>query len=122
MFLGGNNVRRTNRFRTICEVLREINDSVQGDTEKDAKLRLLLNEAFTMAKKIVYKLYEYNKAACAGFWKRNPRQQRRIEEELRRGINYKPLKYNKGTGAKIYEDKDDGLDEESDAITPDKKE
>ena len=89
-------MKRVNRFRTICEVLREINDLVQSDSEKDKKIRELLNEAFNMAKRIVYKLYEYNREACKGFWKKNPRKARKIEEELRRGIDYKPLKYIKG--------------------------
>jgi len=83
------------KFRTICEVLREINDLIQEDNEQNAKVRVLLEEAFNMSKRIVAKLYEYNKQSCADFWERNPNRKRAIEEELRRGLNYKPIKYQK---------------------------
>jgi len=39
------------KFRTICEVLREINDICQGTDSKDYAVRIKLNEASGMAKK-----------------------------------------------------------------------
>lgn len=75
--------------RTICEVLREINDLVREDTEKDAKIRNLVVEAFGMGKKIIGKLIEYNKEACADWWEKNPEYNRKVKLELRRGLDYK---------------------------------
>ena len=38
-------MNNANYMRSPCEVLREINDLFQGDTEKDEKVRKLLAEA-----------------------------------------------------------------------------
>lgn len=104
-------MKKSNRFRTICEVLREINDLVQEDTENNIKIRSLLGEAFNMAKKIVSKLYSYNRKACAGFWKKNPIKARAIEEALRRGLDYKPLKYDKQYGEEVNDSSSSSTEE-----------
>lgn len=68
------------RQRTICEVLREINDLHQGPEVQDLRTRVLLKEAHDMAKRMARKLYEYNKEAFAGWWAENPD----YEADLRR--------------------------------------
>ena len=40
--------------RTICEVLREINDRAQGDTETEVQLRDLTLETILLSKRLVY--------------------------------------------------------------------
>jgi hypothetical protein len=54
-------LRDSGKSRYICEVLREINDLVQGDNVKEEKIRNLVAEAFDMSKRIINKLLEYNK-------------------------------------------------------------
>ena len=49
------------KFRTICEVLREINDICQGTENKDRDIRIKLAECEGMAKKMSRQLLEYNK-------------------------------------------------------------
>lgn len=61
-------LRNANKVRTICEVLREINDFHQGDTKHDKKVRKKLVEAECMAKKMSHKLLEYNKEYNKGWW------------------------------------------------------
>lgn len=82
-------IRGANNVRTICEVLREINDLVQENSAKDAKIRDLVVEAFEMGKKIVQKLYEYNKEIDKEWWVENKKYERKIKKELRAGLNYK---------------------------------
>jgi len=73
----------TNKQRTLCEVLREINDIHQGEGRHAMVVRTKLAEAEKMAKKMSKKLYEYNKEYDAGWWEENPR----YEEALRARMN-----------------------------------
>lgn len=61
-------LRRATELRTLCEVLREINDLHQGDKKHDRKVRKKLIEAEYMAKKMSYKLLEYNKEYDKDWW------------------------------------------------------
>jgi len=67
--------------RTICEVLREINDLLQ-DTPHQAAAFQKLSEAEAMAKKMSKKLKEYNKDYDAGWWKRNPDYENDLNRRL----------------------------------------
>jgi len=49
------------KFRTVCEVLREINDLCQKDSKQDKVIRKKLAEAEKMAKSMALKLEWYNK-------------------------------------------------------------
>ena len=57
--------------RTICEVLREINDLLQGNPIHPKVLPKLI-ESEGMAKKMSRKLVEYNKEIFATWWEANP--------------------------------------------------
>ena len=61
---------RTSAYRSPCEVLREINDMFQGDTEKDKKVRQLLSEAESKAKAMSIALTVYEPNFYKG-WDRN---------------------------------------------------
>ena len=50
---------RTSAYRSPCEVLREINDLFQGDTNKDKVVRKLLAEAEEKAKDMSIHLTKY---------------------------------------------------------------
>lgn len=64
-------MRSANGHRTLCEVLREINDKLQGlDIHKEVLPRLI--EAERMAKRMAQKLYENNKKFDEGWWAKNP--------------------------------------------------
>jgi hypothetical protein len=67
-------MRFTNKKRTVCEVLREINDFHQEDTKHDRGIRKLLMEAAYKAKRITMKLYEYSKSKeyDKDWWEANP--------------------------------------------------
>ena len=82
-------LKSSTNLRTICEVLREINDLVQEDNSKDAKIRKLVVEAFGMGKRMAKKLFEYNERFDADWWAKNPDYNKKVKGELRRGLNYK---------------------------------
>jgi hypothetical protein len=70
-------------LRTICEVLREINDMHQGCSGHDKSTRKKLREAQLMAKKMSNKLLDYNKEIFSDWWEDNPD----YEKDLRKRIN-----------------------------------
>lgn len=61
-------------FRTICEVLREVNDLHQNATTHDEKCRTLLLEAVNMGKRMDRALQEDNGRRLSedGYWEPNP--------------------------------------------------
>ena len=65
-------MRNASGHLTICEILRKINDVHQEDSKKDKYIREWLAVAETMAKKMSYRLYEYNKDFDADWWDENP--------------------------------------------------
>ena len=65
-------MRTSNKLRTICEVLREINDLHQGDTAVDAETRGKLVEAEDMAKRMDTKLLKYAKRYHKTFFAEKP--------------------------------------------------
>jgi len=75
-------LREVAKVRTICEVLREINDLHQFNTSMDIQTRKLLNEAEDMAKRMSKKLIEYNKNVYAGWWKKNPDYEKDLQKRL----------------------------------------
>jgi len=61
------------KLRTLCEVLREIQDEHQDPkAEHDLLVRKRLAEAEVMAKKIMRKLLSYSKKYNKKFFKENP--------------------------------------------------
>jgi hypothetical protein len=68
--------------RTICEVLREINDLHQDSTEHSVLTRKKIFEAYEMGKRMAKKLYEYNRAFDKGWWEANPDKARDLERRL----------------------------------------
>lgn len=85
-------LKTVNKKRTLCEVLREINDlcvDAVADRSLDlAENRKLLKgiqrrvvEAEQMGKRMAHKLYSYNKEFDKGWWEENKDW---AEDELRR--------------------------------------
>jgi hypothetical protein len=72
-------MRDASNARTVCEVLREINDLVQGRNSNDKAIRKLLSEAETMAKKMSYKLLEYNQEVFKDYWQENPDKEKDLK-------------------------------------------
>ena len=66
-------MKKASPFRTICEVLREINDLHQEATPHDEKCRALLLEAVNMGKRMDRALREDNGRTLAadGWWVKN---------------------------------------------------
>jgi hypothetical protein len=77
-------MRGASNSRTICEVLREINDIHQGRSVTDERTRHLLAEAEAMAKKMSAKMLEYNREAFADFWEANPDVLRDTEARMKK--------------------------------------
>jgi hypothetical protein len=73
-------MRRSFPIRTVCEVLREINDDHQEQTPHDKKIRAKLCEAEDMSKRMSEALYKYNKNVFSGWWKRNPDYEKKLIE------------------------------------------
>lgn len=70
----GDAMKKASPFRTVCEVLREVNDLHQEATEHDEAVREKLLEAMNMAKRMDRALREDNGRTLAddGWWKPNP--------------------------------------------------
>lgn len=79
-------MRRAADRRTVCEVLREINDLHQGKEEHDTLVRYKLFECERMAKSMTRKLYENNKQWDAKFWADNPDYEKDLLKRL--GTSY----------------------------------
>jgi hypothetical protein len=73
------------KVRTICEVLREINDMHQTNSEHDIRVRNKLVEAENMAKRMDKKLLSYNKKYSQKWWAANPD----YEKDLKKRMNKK---------------------------------
>jgi len=87
-------MRFSNNKLTICEVLRQINDRLQGDQYNDVRDMLALAEQ--MAKKIVERLRNYSIKDDPESWAKHLEDKERIDRELssyligdpERGIEY----------------------------------
>lgn len=78
--------------RSICEVLREINDLAQKDTIVHSEIRKKLYEAQRMAKSMASKLGSYNQKWDKGWWEANPEYKKDYERRLKKDY----LAYEKG--------------------------
>ena len=77
-------IRGASKQRTICEVLREINDMHQGNSPHDIAVRKKLSEAEDMGKRMSTKLKEYNKDVYRGWWEKNPDYERDLDRRLKK--------------------------------------
>jgi len=83
--------RRALDKRTICETLRRVNDLCQGDDEKDTKIRELLFEAMTYAKKMNAKLTGYKHDYDKNWWRKLPKEEKDKLNKVRQDAGYKCL-------------------------------
>jgi hypothetical protein len=69
-----NPMTKSGPFRTICEVLREINDLHQESTPHDELIRGKLLEAVNMGKRMDKALREEygHRLSDEGYWEKNP--------------------------------------------------
>jgi hypothetical protein len=74
-------LRRANKHRTICEVLREVNDILQH-TSYHQPILVKLMEAEGMAKRMSKALYKYNKKFDKGWWEKNPDYEKDLKKRL----------------------------------------
>lgn len=72
----------TSNFRSVCEILREINDLCQGEESKDYQIRDKCSEAIYKAKRMAKKLKEYNKNYNAGWWEDNKEYEASLEKRM----------------------------------------
>ena len=78
-------MKYTNKKRTICEVVRECNDIIDGVSEliTTRQLRNKLEEIHNMAKAMTKRLYAYSKEWDADFWKDNPDYEKDLKRRLK---------------------------------------
>jgi len=70
------------RHRTVCEVWREVMDiAIEEGGDLGAKLELLIDEGFSMSKRMNAKLQEYSKIKNPMGWDKN--QNRKASSKLR---------------------------------------
>jgi len=90
-------LRGSNRTRSVCEVLRLINDQAQGDTEVDEEIRNLVAEAMNYTKRMARKLWEYHdkygiERYDTGWYETNAylsQKDKELEEQRRSDPSYK---------------------------------
>jgi len=79
-------IRGANELRTLCEVLREIDDITFQKVGKKSSLfkevHARLIEAEAMSKKMARALYEYNKKFDTGWWEKNPDYETDLKNRL----------------------------------------
>lgn len=68
--------------RTICEVLREINDMHQSENDHDLFIHQRCAEAEHMAKRMSRKLRDYNREYDEGWWEENKDYAQDLERRL----------------------------------------
>ena len=75
----------TNKKRTLCEVIRECNDIIDGisESKQTRQLRNKFEEIHNMAKAMTKRLYEYSKEWDADFWKDNPDYEKDLKRRLK---------------------------------------
>ena len=73
----------TNRTRTICEVFREINDQVQGDSEEEKLARDFVVNAMLLSKKMVSILSMFKNGIMADWFDNNPIENFRKSRSIR---------------------------------------
>ena len=73
-------MRDSNNRLTICEVIRQINDRLQGDSFQDIRDMLALAES--MGKKMAKKLQEYNEKIDPMFWIENDTARQEFNREI----------------------------------------
>jgi hypothetical protein len=78
-------MRNASQERTICEVLRELNDLHQSDSSHDKIVRIKCAEAERMAKRMSLKLLENNKEIFRDWWASNPEYEKRLRARLQEG-------------------------------------
>jgi hypothetical protein len=81
-------MRDHNHMLTICEVLRCINDRMQGNDPNSAAIRDMLTLAERMGKSMMDKLHSYSELADPEWWEKNPeygKELRRTATEYRIG-------------------------------------
>lgn len=79
----------TNRTRTICEVLREINDEVQGDTDTEHLTRDYVVNAMLLSKKMVSILSRFKSGIMKDWFDDNPDKNIERSRAARDNGNYK---------------------------------
>jgi len=70
-----------NKQRTLCEVVREVNDYLKE--HPDSLILEKLKEIHSMAKRMTKKLYEYNKEYDKGWWEKNPDYEKDLLRRLK---------------------------------------
>ena len=79
-------MRQASRDRTICEVIRKVNDQAQSESENDVEIRQLCIELEIMAKKMALKLIQYKREVEGkGFYRweeKNPTAEADLERRI----------------------------------------
>jgi len=76
--------KRVSHRRTICEVLRELNDNFQENSDHDKDVRKRLLEIMVMAKRMQYKLLDYNKKGNRDWWAENKNYEKALKKRMRK--------------------------------------
>ena len=82
-------LRKATYRRTICEVMRKVNDLCQTDSEKDVQIRAHLREMLIMAKRMITKLVKYKRGCDADWWESIPAKEQKKLNKIRRQAGYK---------------------------------
>lgn len=82
-------MRTASIVRSPCELLRKINDLVQGDSDREIEIRKLCSEAEKSTKRLAQELNKYKKEAWREWWEQNKEYKqdvkRRIDDKYKVG-------------------------------------
>lgn len=84
-------MNNANYLRSPCEVIREINDMFQGDSEKEKKVRELLAEAESKTKRMSIELSKYDKTYHKGWWERIKDFEKRMKQRTHPDYKFKKV-------------------------------
>jgi len=78
-------MREANIIMSPCEVIRYINDEIQGDTEKDIKIRKMLYKLLKMNKAMSDEIFKTNIKFSFIWQERNKEYDERFKKRITKG-------------------------------------
>jgi len=85
-------MRTASTVRSPCELVRKINDLVQGDNEKDLEIRILCSELVKQTKRLAKELNDNGIRTWEKWWDKNPEFKKELPLRLHKDYKVEYMK------------------------------